>query len=102
METPRRRNGGGGWPGTCTRIATSPNSLNGHRSTFQKIDELSQKLLDKGTIARFADKGEDSKVVARLIERLREAVVCYQVSDGHTQHWAFLTRGADITTASDL
>lgn len=35
-------------------------------------------------LARFADKGEDSKTVARLIERLREAIVCYQVSGDHT------------------
>ena len=50
-------------------------------STFEKIEELSKKLLAKSTIARFVDKGEDSKVVARLIERLREAIVCYQVGD---------------------
>ena len=30
---------------------------------------------------RFMDKGEDSKTVARLIERLREAIVCYQVGN---------------------
>ena len=48
-------------------------------STFQQIEELSQKLLTKGIVTRFADKGEDSKIVARLIERLRESIVCYQV-----------------------
>jgi hypothetical protein len=45
---------------------------------------LSKKLLVKTAITRFIDKREDSKVVARLIERLREAIVCYQVSD-----WCF-------------
>jgi len=52
---------------------------NGHCSTFEKIEELSQKLLAKSAITRLLDKGEDSKVVARLVERLREAIICYQV-----------------------
>ena len=52
---------------------------NGRCSTFKQIEEFSQKLLAKSAIVRFADKGEDSKVVAKLIERLREAIVCYQV-----------------------
>jgi len=53
---------------------------------------MSQKLLAKGTVARFADKGEDSKIVAKLIERLREAIVCYQVGDYRTLRRASLTR----------
>ena len=67
---------------------TTPNV---RRSTFEKIEELSQKLLAKGTIARFADKGEDSKIVARIIERLREAIVCYQVGGYCTQRRVSLT-----------
>ena len=58
--------------------STTPNDC---YRTFEKIEEISQKLLDKGTIARFMDKGEDSNTVARLIERLREAIVCYQASE---------------------
>ena len=58
---------------------TPPNPTNGRRSTFEKIEELSKKLLAKSAVTRLTDKGEDSKVVARLIERLREAIVCYQV-----------------------
>ena len=54
---------------------------NGRRSTFKQIDELSKRLLKKSAIAQFTDKGKDSKVVAGLIERLREAIVYYQVSD---------------------
>jgi hypothetical protein len=61
--------------------STTPND---RYRTFEKIDEISQKLLAKGTIARFVDKGGDSNTVARLIERLREAIVCYQVSEDHT------------------
>ena len=54
---------------------------NGSRSAFKDIEELSQKLSAKSAIARFADKGEDSKVVVGLVERLREAIVCYQVGE---------------------
>jgi len=38
-----------------------------------------QTLSAKGDIARFADKEEDIKLVAGLVERLREAILCYQV-----------------------
>ena len=50
-----------------------------YRSTFKQVEELSDQLLAKSAFIRFVDRGEDSKVVARLIERLREAIVCYQV-----------------------
>jgi hypothetical protein len=54
---------------------------NGHRSAFKAIEEMSQKMLTKSAIARFADKGEDFKVVVGLVERLREAIICYQVGE---------------------
>ena len=60
------------------------NTPNDRHRTFEKIEEISQKLLAKGTVARFMDKGEDSNTVARLIERLREAIVCYQASEDRT------------------
>jgi len=49
-------------------------------SALEDIEKKSQALLEKGVAARFIDKGEDSKEVARLIERLREAISYYQVS----------------------
>ena len=49
-------------------------------SVLEEIENRSQKLLEKGGAARFIDKGEDSKEVAGLIERLREAITHYQVS----------------------
>ena len=76
--------------------------LNGHRSTFKQIEELSQKLLQKSATTRFADKGKDAKVVAGLIERLREAIVYYQVSDYHPSTPDAIDRGTDIATAGDL
>jgi hypothetical protein len=61
--------------------STTPND---RYRTFAKIEEISQKLLAKGSIARFVDKGEDSNTVAKLIERLREAILFYQVSEDRT------------------
>jgi len=63
------------------RPMIAPNALNGHRSTFKTIEAWSEKLLAKSGVARMVDKDEDSKVVARLVERLRRAMVCYQVSE---------------------
>ena len=71
-------------------------------STFERIENLSEKLLAKSTIARFADKGEVSKLVARLVERFREAIVCYQVGDCCTSASSIVDKGADIATTIDI
>jgi len=47
---------------------------------LEEIEKRSQGMLSRGFAVRFLDKGEDSKEVARLIEQLRDAIVCYQVS----------------------
>ena len=60
------------------------NIPNDHCSTFEKIEEISRTLLAKGAIARFVDKGADSGVVAKLVERLRQAIVSYQASESCT------------------
>ena len=62
------------------RPLTMPTLVNGILSTLEEIEKRSRILLEKGTGVRFLDKGEDSKVVAGLIERLREAIIQYQVS----------------------
>ena len=49
-------------------------------SALEEIEKQLQALLAKGTAARSMDKDEDSKEVAGLIEQLREAIGCYQVS----------------------
>ena len=71
-------------------------------STFKEVEHFSKKLLAKNVFARLADKGEDSKVVTRLIERLREAIFCYQVGDGFPQCQASFIGGAGSATASNL
>ena len=40
----------------------------------------------KGTTTRFVDKAGDSGEVAKLIERLREVIVNYQVSENRLFH----------------
>jgi len=51
---------------------------------------------------RFTDKGEDSKIVARLIERLREAIVCYQVGNNCAPALSIVdTRRVDIATTGN-
>ena len=87
----------------CVRQSmTAPTSPDSRCSTLEKIEELSEKMLSKSTIARFVDKGEDSKAVAKLIERLREAIVCYQVGECCAPGSSSANRGSDITAAGDL
>jgi len=47
---------------------------------LEEIQRQAEALQAKGVAARFIDKDEDAKVVARLIEELREAISRYQVS----------------------
>jgi chromosome segregation ATPase len=63
------------------RLVIANHILKDLYSTFKQIEEASQEMLAKSALARFADKGKDSKVVAGLVQRLREAIVRYQVSD---------------------
>ena len=58
----------------------SPALIDRLHSALEDIEKRSQALLEKGVAARFVDKDGDSKDVARLIERLREAISHYQVS----------------------
>lgn len=62
------------------RLFTLPTHVNSHCSALGEIERRSQSLLEKGIAARFVDKGEDSKEVAGLVERLRGAIILYQVS----------------------
>jgi len=75
---------------------------NGLVRALEEIEKRSRALLEKSTAARFVDKGEDSKVVARLIEQLREAITHYQVSEGCFVASSTTHRNADITTTSNL
>ena len=58
-----------------------PTSANSLRSVLKDIEKRSQALLKKGKAARFVDKGRDSGEVVKLVERLRDAITRYQVSE---------------------
>ena len=61
------------------RLATPANGL---RSVLDEIEKRSQAMLEKGKAARFVDKRRDSGEVMKLVERLRDAIIRYQVSEG--------------------
>ena len=75
-ETDRRAELAGYAPIDNGGVITTPN---GRCSTFKQIEEESQQILAKNPVARFIDKGGDSGNVARFIERLRKALLRYQV-----------------------
>ena len=77
-------------------------TFNGLRSALEDIEKRSQALLGKGAAVRFVDKGRDSGEVAKLVERLREAIARYQVNVNCFVASSAAHRRADITTASDL
>ena len=67
----------------CAHLSvTISNILNGCCSTFEIFGEISRTLLTKGAITRFVNKGAAFGVVAGLVERLRQAIVSYQASEG--------------------
>jgi len=50
-------------------------------SALEEIEKRSNELLGKGRAARLVDKGGDAGEVVKLVESLRDAVTCYQVSE---------------------
>ena len=73
-----------------------------HPRALEEIEKRSRVLLEKGAATRFVDKGEDSAEVAKLIERLREAITHYEVSEDCVAPLSRTHGRADITAASDL
>ena len=63
------------------RLLTAQTIVNDLRSALEEIEKRAKELLAKSTAARFIDKGSDSGEVVRLVERLREAITHYQVSE---------------------
>ena len=71
-------------------------------SALEDIEKRSRVLLEKRAVAQLVEKGEDSAEVARLVERLREAVTHYQVSASRVFPLGTTHGRIGITTASDL
>ena len=46
---------------------------------LEDIEKRSQMLLDKGKSVKILDKRQDSAIVVKLVEELRQAILLYQV-----------------------
>ncbi|KAF9649401.1 hypothetical protein BDM02DRAFT_3186299 [Thelephora ganbajun] len=66
-------------------------------SALEEIEKRSRELLAKGTVTQFVNKKGDSKEVARLAERLQEAINHYQIS----QRQAVYNQIANLTSSLD-
>lgn len=69
------------------RFASGPEFLLKRRLTYhgRALEDISKRavaLSDKGKVARVFDKTKDSGEVAALVEKLRQAILIYQVSVG--------------------
>ncbi|KAF9645175.1 hypothetical protein BDM02DRAFT_3263101, partial [Thelephora ganbajun] len=66
-------------------------------STLEEIEKRSQELLVEGTVTRFVGKESDSGEVARLVQRLQEAITHYQIS----QQQAIYDRITNLASSLD-
>ena len=70
--------------------------------SLEAIGKQSLALSDKGKVARVLDKKQDSEKVIGLVEKLRQAILIYQVSGKHCRDRKALTRGPGITATVDI
>jgi len=61
--------------------------------SLEEIGARSLALSEKGKVARVLDKTQDSGEVIKLIEKLRQAILIYQVGVRYYQRWKLFTRG---------
>jgi len=70
--------------------------------SLEDIGKRSLALSDKGKVARVLDKKGDSQKVVGLVEKLRQAILIYQVSGKYYRNQKSLTCGTGITTTVDI
>jgi len=70
--------------------------------SMEDIGTRALKLSEKGKIARVLDKTRDLGEVIALVERLRQAILIYQVSARDSQSWRLLTPGTDVSATVDI
>ena len=75
--------------------------------SLEDIEAKAQLLLDKGKVARFLDKSQDLGEVVTLVERLRQAILIYQVrpcqkqlASGVANNWNSCHSNSRFTTRS--
>ena len=69
---------------------------------LEDIGTRATALLDKGKVARVLDKGRDSAEVVALVEKLRQAILIYQVSVVAYRSWRSFTPMAGVAAAVDI
>jgi hypothetical protein len=79
------------------QLSIMPTLINGLCSALEGIEKRSREMLAKGPAVRFMDKAADSGEVARLVERLREAITHYQVSGNQFVTSSFTHAGGQIS-----
>ena len=85
------------------RFFTTPTIANGLHSALQEIERRSRALMNgRSAAARFLDKESDSAEVVKIIERLREAIAHYQVSESCLVMPSVTHERIDFTTTGDL
>lgn len=77
-------------------------TLTSYDRSLEDIGARALALSEKGNIARVLDKQQDSAEVITLVERLRQAILVYQVSAGDLQNQGLLTPGTDVTTTVNI
>jgi hypothetical protein len=78
-----------------------PKLIHSDRS-LEEVGSRAVVLSEKGKVARVLDKTRDSAEVVALVEKLRQAVVIYQVSAGNRGGRKSLTSGTGVTTTVDI
>jgi len=70
--------------------------------SLEDIGKRSLTLSEKSKVARVLDKTQDLQEVISLVEKLRQAVLIYQVSVRHRQNRRSFTRGTGVATTVDI
>jgi len=73
-----------------------------HDRSLEDIETRAQALLAKGKVTRALDKKQDLGEVITLVEKLRQAILIYQVSVRGDSTWRLLTPGTDVTATVDI
>ena len=85
---------------SCLELLRS--KLTFYDRSLDDIGKRSLELSEKGKVARVLDKTKDLQEVIGLVERLRQAILIYQVSAKHHKSRKSLTHGADVTTTVNI
>jgi len=66
--------------------------------SLEDIGTRSLALSEKGKLVRILDKAKDAQEVIGLVEKLRQAILVYQVRTRDCRCWNLLTSGTGVAT----